>query len=91
MASLVNAALGAIVATAFWTLLGYAVSRHLFPRVLAIGAAPVLGWAVHSAVTLPLLALIGFSPLAVVGIGAFCFVVSGCSLMARATNDAEPL
>ena len=91
MSSLVNAALGAIVATAFWTLLGYAVSRHLFPRVLAIGAAPVLGWTVHSAVTLPLLALIGFSPLAVVGIGAFCFVVSGCSLMARATNDAEPL
>jgi hypothetical protein len=91
MASLVNAALGAIVATAFWTLLGYAVSRHLFPRVLAIGAAPVLGWAVHSAVTLPLLALIGFSPLAVVCIGAFCFVVSGCSLMARAANDAEPL
>ncbi|HEY6258483.1 MAG TPA: hypothetical protein VIY51_22090 [Xanthobacteraceae bacterium] len=91
MASFVNAALGAMVATAFWTLLGLAISRHLLPRPLAIGAAPVLGWAVHSAVTLPLLILIGFSPLAVIGIGALCGAVSGGSLMARAaSNDAEP-
>ena len=39
MASLVNAALGAITAAAFWTLLGYAVSRRVFPRPLALGAA----------------------------------------------------
>ena len=41
MASPVNAALCALIATAFWALLGYALGRHLLPRVLAIGAAAV--------------------------------------------------
>ncbi len=91
MASLVNAALGAIMAAAFWTLLGYAVTCRLFPRPLALGAAPVLGWAVHSAATLPLLTLIGFSPLAVAGIGVLCVIAAGVSLTAPAGgNDAEP-
>ncbi len=90
MASLANAALCAMAAAAFWTLLGYAISRHLFPRVLAIGAAPVVGWAVHSAATLPILVLIGFSPTAVVGVGALCIVVSGGSMLMRAAKrDAE--
>jgi hypothetical protein len=87
MASLVNAALGAIAAAAFWILLGYAVSRRVFPLALALGAAAALGWAVHSAATLPLLTLIGFSPLAVAGTGALCAIAAGASLMARA---AEP-
>ena len=72
MASPVNAVLCALIATAFWTFVGYAVTRHLLPRVLALGAAPVIGWAVFSAATLPILRLIGFSPLAVVGIAGLC-------------------
>ncbi|MGA8613683.1 MAG: hypothetical protein WB760_18815 [Xanthobacteraceae bacterium] len=80
MASLVNAGLCAIVATAFWSLLGYALARHLLPRTLAMGAAPVLGWAVSSAATLPVFYLIGFSPAAVTGVAALCVVASGLSL-----------
>ncbi len=80
MASLVNAALCALVATAFWSLPGYALARHLLPRPLAMGAAPVLGWAVLSAVTLPAFYLIGFSPVAVIGVAALCVVASGLSL-----------
>ena len=83
MASLVNAGLCAIVATAFWSLLGYALARHLLPRTLAIGAAPVLGWAVSSAATLPGFYLIGFSPAAVTGVAALCVVASGLSLFGR--------
>src|SRR5580700_2552700 len=64
MASPVNAALCALLATAFWSFLGYALTCHRLPRALAIGAAPVTGWAVHSAATLPFFFLIGFSPLA---------------------------
>ena len=41
-----------------------------------IGAAPVMGWAVHSAATLPIFFLIGFSPLAVVAVAALCVAVS---------------
>jgi hypothetical protein len=83
MASLVNAALCAIVATAIWSLLGYAVARHLLPRALAIGAAPVLGWAISSAATLPLFYLIGFSPIRVIGAAALCVAASALSLLRR--------
>jgi hypothetical protein len=87
MASFVNASLCAIVAAAFWALLGYALSRHLFPRVLSIGAAPVLGWAVHSAVALPLFILIGFSPAAVLVVNGLCIAVSAASLALPARKD----
>jgi hypothetical protein len=89
MASPVNAALCALLATAFWSLLGHALTRHLLPRALAIGAAPVTGWAVHSAATLPIFLLIGFSPLAVVAIAALCVAVSGATLKLAVNNDTE--
>ncbi len=80
MASPVNAALCALIATAFWVFLGYAIGRHLFPRVLAIGAAGVIGWAAHSAVLLPMFTLIGFSPTTVVASGLICLLAAGFSL-----------
>jgi len=89
MASPVNAALCALLAAGFWSLLGYALSRHLLPRVLAMGAAPVVGWAAHSAATLPIFFLIGFSPLAVVVGAALCIAVSVASLRLAAISDAE--
>ncbi len=89
MASPVNAALCALLATAFWSLLGYALTRHLLPRALAVGAAPVMGWAVHSAATLPIFFLIGFSPLAVVTVAALCVAVSVATLKLAAKGDAE--
>ena len=89
MASPVNAALCALLATAFWSLLGYALARHLLPRALAIGAAPVTGWAVHSAATLPIFFLIGFSPLAVVAVAALCVAVAVATLKLAAKGDAE--
>src|SRR5580698_9483763 len=90
MASAVNAALCALVATAFWSFLGYALARHVLPRVLAIGVAPVLGWAVHSAATLPIFFLIGFSPLALIAIAAICIIIGGGSMMWRTpTIDGE--
>lgn len=89
MASPVNAALCALLATAFWSLLGYALTRHLLPRALAVGAAPVVGWAAHSAATLPIFFLIGFSPLAVVAVATLCVAVSVATLKLAAKADAE--
>jgi hypothetical protein len=83
MASTVNAALCAVVATAFWSLLGYALARRLLPRTLAMGAAPVMGWAVHSAVTLPIFTWVGFSQTAIDAIAALCVIGSGVALYAR--------
>jgi hypothetical protein len=89
MASPLNAALCALVAAAFWTLLGYALARRLMPRTLAMAMAPVLGWAVHSAATLPIFILIGFSPLAVVAVAALCAIAAIAALKLAADSDAE--
>lgn len=83
MASLSNAALCAVVATVFWSLIGYALGCRLLPRALAATAAPVLGWAVYSAVTLPLFELTGFSRATVIGFDAICMAVSAASLWQR--------
>jgi len=89
MASPVNAALCALLATAFWSFLGYALARHLFPRALAIGAAPVIGWAVHSAATLPIFLLVGFSPFAIVVLAALCVAIAVATLKLAAKVDAD--
>jgi hypothetical protein len=90
MATPVNAVLCALIATAFWTFLGYALTRRLLPRALAIGAAPVIGWAVHSAATLPILTVVGFHPVVVVAIAALCVAIAGVSLWMQAPQrDAE--
>jgi hypothetical protein len=97
MASPLNAVLCALVATAFWTVLGYALARHVMPRVLALGAAPVIGWAGFSAATLPILTLIGFSLPAVVGIAALALLIAGGSFVVgpvpveRAPSPGVPL
>jgi hypothetical protein len=81
MASPLSAALCALIGTAFWTVLGFAIARHLLPRPLALGAAPVIGWAIFTAVTLPLLTVIGFSPRALTGLAALCLALAGVSLL----------
>jgi hypothetical protein len=83
MASPVSALLCALIASLFWTLLGYALARHLLPRVLALGAAAVLGWAAHSAAVLPVYFWIGLSPTTVFAIGALCILGAGFSLSLR--------
>ena len=91
MASPVNAVLCALVGCAFWTVLGYAVGRRLLPRVLALGAAPVVGWAAFSAVTLPISILIGFSAPTVAIMAALCLVAAGGALMLRGANGEAAL
>jgi len=89
MASAVNAALCALVATAFFTAFGYAIARHALPRVLALGTAPVVGWAVFSAATLPVLTLVGFAAPAVAAMAALFLLIGGGALLTPSTND-EP-
>jgi hypothetical protein len=90
MASSVNAVLCALLATAFWTVLGYAVTRTLLPRVLAFGASPVVGWAVFSAASLPILRLVGFSLPALVGVAALCLVAGAGSLLIHPSRSDSP-
>jgi hypothetical protein len=88
MASSANAALCAVVAAVFWTGLGFAIARHLLPRALAIGAAPVVGWAIHSALALPILTLTGFSAISVVSLAIFAAIGGGFLLLVD-SSEAE--
>ena len=89
MASSANAALCALVAAIFWTGLGFAVARILLPRVLAIGAAPVTGWAIHSALALPILALTGFSAILVVSLVVLAAIGGGLLLLVGRNEDKD--
>jgi hypothetical protein len=88
MASPLNAALCALAATALWFLLGYALSRRLLPGALATGAAPVVGWAVHSAVALPLFTLAGFTAPIVIAAAAVFSIAAIVSLTIAPENEA---
>ncbi|MBO0716838.1 MAG: hypothetical protein J2P55_05820, partial [Rhizobiales bacterium] len=90
MASPINAVLCALVGTAFWSTLGYAIARYLLPRVLALGAAPVIGWAVFSAAALPILNLIGFSALTVITMAALGLLLAGLGLRRVPATPGQP-
>ena len=88
MASFVNAMLCALLAAAFLTVFGYGIARHVLPRPLAAGAAPLIGWAVFSAATLPILTIVGFNA-PTVGVIGLVSLVAGIGLLAlrRDTRD----
>jgi hypothetical protein len=87
VASLPDAAFGAVVALLFWTAVGLAISRRIFPRTLALPVAPALGWAAYSATTLPIFLWLGFSALGVIVLAAAALTASAVS--AIGTLDAD--
>jgi hypothetical protein len=91
MASPINALLCALVGATFWSALGYAIARHLLPRVLALGTAPALGWAVFSAASLPILSAVGFSPLTVIGLAALGLACAGVCLRLAPATAGPPI
>ena len=68
MVSLLNVSLCAALAVLFWSCLGFALAQRLFPRALMLPVAPVLGWAVQNAASLPIFLLAGFSTTLVVAL-----------------------
>jgi hypothetical protein len=91
MASPVHAVLCALIATGFWTVVGAALARHVLPRSLALGAAPVIGWGVCNAVALPIFVLIGFYQATVLGVSTLGLAIAAASLMVRSPADTEPM
>jgi hypothetical protein len=65
-----NSLLAVLAAAGFWTLIGLPFARRLLPAALSGFAAPALGWALHSAVALPLHRLIGFTSVSVLVVSA---------------------
>jgi hypothetical protein len=61
MATIQNTLVCAALALAIWSCCGFAIGRRLLPQSLAMPFAPLLGWAAHSVVALPLFFLIGMT------------------------------
>ena len=82
MAQLENALLCAAAMTAIWTLIGLPIAaRVAAPSPFWLGA-PALGWAVHSAVALPLFWMVGLSQGAVLAATAGFLVAASAGLWA---------
>jgi hypothetical protein len=74
MPSTLNVAAIALGALLFWTCIGTAIARRVLPRALVLPLAPTIGWAVHTALALPILRVVGFSQLSVIGLGLLALV-----------------
>lgn len=89
MALYQNALLCAAIAVLFWSCIGLSLARCLsLPRELHWPVAPSLGWAVHSAIGLPVLLLTGLSRTTVfmLSIG---FLAVACTLIWRYRHKAH--
>jgi hypothetical protein len=86
MASTLNAAIGAAVAMLLWTSLGLAITRRVVPA-LALPMAPVVGWAVHSAVTLPIFLVLPFSATHVATVAGVTFLGAVAARLATGRAD----
>src|ERR1700751_455558 len=88
MASTLNAAIGAALALLIWTCVGLPIARRLIPAC-ALAMAPVIGWAVHSAIALPIFFVLPFSTPAILGVAGLTLIASvGAS---RATAPPHPM
>ena len=83
MFSTLNVFACAVAALVLWTGIGFAIARRILPGALAWPAAPVVGWAAHSAALLPILGIVGFSR-ASVAIGVVLPLIAAvCALAMR--------
>jgi hypothetical protein len=89
MASTLNVILGTAAALVLWTVIGLAVARAVLPqRALHGPLAPALGWAVHSAATLPLFMFAGLNRITVAVVTLLSLAAAGYALW-RQPNLAE--
>jgi len=87
MPTALNMVLCAVVAVVFWSVLGLAIARRLVSPSLAWSIAPALGWAVHSAATLPVMMAVGFGSATVMMVGALALTTSLVALIAGPHRD----
>jgi hypothetical protein len=88
MASTLNVAIAAAAAMLFWTCVGFALTRRLVPASVALPMAPVVGWAVHGAVALPLFLVLHFSAMNVAAVAGLVLIAAlAASRMAAPPDD----
>jgi hypothetical protein len=93
MATISGAVLCAAVATLFWTVLGFALTRRLVPARLALPLAPATGFAVHSAIALPVFSFVPFTPAAIAAVAVLVLaaVIFASSRTTPPPNEKPPV
>ena len=86
--SIANASLCAAIAVVLFTCIGFAVTCSLIDRRLALAVAPLSGWAIYSAVTLPFFCVVGFAP-PIVATVLVAFLVAAALLIRVRWNEAR--
>jgi hypothetical protein len=86
MASTLHAAIGAALALLFWTSLGLTIGRRVVPA-LALPMSPVVGWAVHSAIALPIFFVLPFSAIHVTTVAGAMLLAAVAMWLASARAD----
>src|SRR5215216_6417351 len=81
MSSTLNVLWAASAALLFWTLAGWPVARRIASGGMALAVAPALGWALHSAATLPVFLVTGFSALKIFAVSALVLMASFTALL----------
>jgi len=86
MASTLHAAIGAALALMFWTSLGLTIGRRVVPA-LALPMAPLVGWAVHGAIALPIFFVLPLSAMHVTTVAGVMLVAAVAIWLASARAD----
>jgi hypothetical protein len=89
MISVFHVFLCSVTALLIWGATGLALGRLLLPASLVLPLAPAFGWAVHSALALPLYRLIGFEP-ATVALGSLVLLLVAGFMLRLPTQSGEP-
>jgi hypothetical protein len=89
LVSTLEVILCALAAVAYWTLPGFAIARRIAPSALAGPIAPALGFAAHSAGTLPIFFLVGFSTSTIGAVAALTVLASIAALSAKPSSEGD--
>jgi hypothetical protein len=87
MPSTIHVAICAVAALAYWGMVGFVLSRRLAPSLLAVPVAPALGWAFHSALTLPLYRFLGFNEWTVSIVSLLILGAAGLLILSPASDE----
>jgi hypothetical protein len=90
MASTTHVALCAAIATLFWTGFGLLMTRRFMPPALALPTGSAVGWAVHSAIALPVFFLVPFAAASIAAVAAAVVAVVLLAARGERTRDGAP-
>lgn len=89
MASTQNALICGLLALGLWSCIGFSISSRILPTALALPVAPIVGWAVHSVVVLPLMFGTGMARAVVIVVTALSLIAAIIVIYQRPSRSGD--